>query len=172
MAFPPTQQCGHDWQVSGTEDAYAGESMQWIPGLNHSPSDNLSMSPHNGDTRRVNPLFWQQDPPFPSILPCFNTPQTLVTQTAPPFRASQSHVSDHRQYHTDSQANGLQTSFISGLGSVPGEVRASQDTVNPEFLTKNDQNVSYGETSGFQDFLPAAVKTPNTFGPQPTMKSQ
>jgi serine/threonine protein kinase len=158
----------------GTE---AWDGTQWIPGLFHNPSNNLSASPHDGNTIGENQLLWQQNPPLSSGQPFFNIPQTLRTQTAPPFQAVQPHVYNHRQYHTDSQVNGLQTNSTSGLGSFPAEVRPDQHIINPEFPMGNGRDLSsglqpHGDTPGFQDFLPVAVEIPKTFYLQPTIKPQ
>jgi hypothetical protein len=130
MAFTPMQLGGQDLQSNPRSE----DGMHLAPSLHHNFSNGRSVQPHNGnDNQRLDqlllPWFLQQ--------PAFIDPGRQVTQTAPPFRAAQSHVSSYRLYHTDSRVNEEQTSSVHGFNSVSGTARAGQEPVNPEFLMVN-----------------------------------
>jgi len=130
MAFTPTQLGGQDLQSNQQPE----EGMHWAPSLHHNFS-NRSVQPHDGNNnQRLDQLLSQQQTPWFLQQAALIDPGRQVTQTAPPFRAAQSHVSNYRPYHTDSRVNEEQASSAHGFNSISGTARVGQESVNPEFL--------------------------------------
>lgn len=139
MEFTQTQPGSQDRKGIGEEeDPHTGDGMQWTLSRDLNSSISVNVSPHNPNYNEGASAFhWRQEAPFFYHNSSFINPQALITQTAPPFLAAQSHVSDHRQYYTDSQVNGVQTNYVIERDSVPDIARADQDTDDPKFVTVN-----------------------------------
>jgi hypothetical protein len=192
MAFPPTQPSGMP----------AGDGMVWTSAQDLSASGNHNVPTHIPTYNdQVNAFFWhqqqhhqqqqQQAQLFGQNLN-FVDPRVLITQTAPPFRADQSHVSDHRQYHTDSHVNEVQASHNNGFGSIAGIARAQQNTGDTKFLmvsrpsilalyevncvlnqpgqspASDSQQTLQENLPIFHAFMPRAVDTPKAISPELT----
>jgi len=138
MAFPPPRLAGAG---VGEADRDSGDSMQWTSwqdfdfnGSNVSPQDfNFDQKASEFSFQQHALLFNGHSSPIPS--------QDPITQTAPPFRTRQSHVSDHRPYHTDSRVPSRQLNGSNGFLSDIEARATAANTADPHYLVSRSSNV-------------------------------